>query len=84
MFMWVLAIWQPPMSLAIDRKMRAGGAILMFTAREGEINLDQNPAAMPADGHVVFIGRVRSPLEDQGRVPKEHGGGARDRTRRDN
>lgn len=50
--------------------------------REGEIALDFDPAAMPADGRVVFIGRVRSPWTSREECPKnmdaarQAGGGA--------
>lgn len=54
----------------------------MFEEREGEHPLAQDPAAMPGDGHVVFIGRIRSPWTTREDCPKnmraarEQGGGA--------
>jgi tRNA-Thr(GGU) m(6)t(6)A37 methyltransferase TsaA len=42
----------------------------MFTTREGEIELDIDPAAMPGDGHIVFIGRIRSPWKTRKDCPK--------------
>jgi len=42
----------------------------MDEIREGEIPLDIDPATMPADGHVVFIGRVRSPWLSRQTCPK--------------
>jgi DNA-binding MarR family transcriptional regulator len=37
----------------------------MSGRREGEVELEQDPAQVPGDGHVVFIGRVRSPWIDR-------------------
>jgi tRNA (adenine37-N6)-methyltransferase len=54
----------------------------MFEQREGEHPLADDPAAMPGDGHVVFIGRIRSPWATRDECPKnmraarELGGGA--------
>lgn len=42
----------------------------MFEAREGEQRLDQDPATMPADGGVVFIGRIASPWVTRESCPK--------------
>jgi tRNA-Thr(GGU) m(6)t(6)A37 methyltransferase TsaA len=42
----------------------------MFERREGEIPLDADPALMPADGHAVFIGRVRSSWKTRADCPK--------------
>lgn len=42
----------------------------MFEMRGGEVALGTDPSTMPADGHVVFIGRVRSPWTDRGACPK--------------
>ena len=42
----------------------------MFEAREGERLLESDPAAMPADGHVVFIGRIASPWTSRETCPK--------------
>ena len=50
--------------------------------RDGEKRLPRDPAAMPADAHLVFIGRVRSPWTTREDCPKnmaaarEKGGGA--------
>ncbi|MCO5065375.1 MAG: tRNA (N6-threonylcarbamoyladenosine(37)-N6)-methyltransferase TrmO [Rhizobiaceae bacterium] len=38
--------------------------------REGEISLDFDPAKLPGDGYVVFIGRIRSPWLDRETCPK--------------
>jgi len=38
--------------------------------REGEVELASDPAKLPADGHVVFIGRVRSPWTSREDCPK--------------
>lgn len=54
----------------------------MFEQREGEQALAEDPAAMPGDGHIVFIGRIRSPWTTREECPKnmgaarERGGGA--------
>lgn len=42
----------------------------MFETREGEGELPFDPAAMPADGSVVFIGRVNSPYTRRDDCPK--------------
>ena len=42
----------------------------MFETREGEIRLAEDPAGMAADGHVVFIGRLRSPWKTREDCPK--------------
>lgn len=42
----------------------------MTTAREGEIALEFDPADLTGDGHVVFLGRVRSPWTDRADCPK--------------
>lgn len=42
----------------------------MFEMRGGEKALDADPETMPGDGHVVFIGRIRSPWTDRGACPK--------------
>ena len=42
----------------------------MFEAREGEIRLADDPAALPPDGGVVFIGRIRSPWMKREDCPK--------------
>jgi tRNA-Thr(GGU) m(6)t(6)A37 methyltransferase TsaA len=42
----------------------------MFEPREGEIALAEDPAAMAADAHVVFIGRIRSPWKTREECPK--------------
>ena len=54
----------------------------MFEQREGEQPLAEDPGAMPGDGHIVFIGRIRSPWTTREECPKnmgaarEKGGGA--------
>jgi tRNA-Thr(GGU) m(6)t(6)A37 methyltransferase TsaA len=42
----------------------------MFEKRDGEISLATDPAALPPDGHVVFIGRIRSPWKSRADCPK--------------
>lgn len=50
--------------------------------RDGEIRMGQDPALLPGDAYVVFIGRVRSPWLERADCPKnmaaarEKGGGA--------
>ncbi|TPM38293.1 tRNA (N6-threonylcarbamoyladenosine(37)-N6)-methyltransferase TrmO [Mesorhizobium sp. B2-3-4] len=41
-----------------------------FEAREGERRLDQDPATMPPDGGIVFIGRIASPWITRESCPK--------------
>jgi tRNA-Thr(GGU) m(6)t(6)A37 methyltransferase TsaA len=43
---------------------------MMFERREGEEVLDNDPATIPADGHVVFIGRINSPWTSRETCPK--------------
>jgi tRNA-Thr(GGU) m(6)t(6)A37 methyltransferase TsaA len=38
--------------------------------REGEIIATQDPALMPGDAHIVFIGRIRSPWQQRSQCPK--------------
>lgn len=42
----------------------------MFEKREGERVLADDPATLPADGEVVFIGRIRSPWKHREDCPK--------------
>jgi tRNA-Thr(GGU) m(6)t(6)A37 methyltransferase TsaA len=42
----------------------------MVGQRDGEIALPEDPAGMAPDGHVVFIGRVRSPWRTREDCPK--------------
>jgi tRNA-Thr(GGU) m(6)t(6)A37 methyltransferase TsaA len=42
----------------------------MFEVREGEKLLGTDPANMPPDGHVVFIGRIASPWTSRETCPK--------------
>lgn len=42
----------------------------MFEARDGETALAQDPATMPPDAHLVFIGRIRSPWTARQDCPK--------------
>lgn len=44
-----------------------------YDKREGEVALPRDPAQMPADGHVVFIGRIRSPWTRREDCPKNMG-----------
>ena len=45
----------------------------MGELREGEIQLDFDPADSPPDGHFVFIGRIRSPWATLRDCPKNMG-----------
>lgn len=38
--------------------------------REGEVEMARDPAGLPPDGHVVFIGRVRSPWTSREDCPR--------------
>jgi tRNA-Thr(GGU) m(6)t(6)A37 methyltransferase TsaA len=42
----------------------------MFEKREGEERMDDDPAAMPGDGHIVFIGRIASAWTKREDCPK--------------
>ncbi|CCV07822.1 conserved hypothetical protein [Mesorhizobium metallidurans STM 2683] len=42
----------------------------MFETRGGEKLLETDPADMPPDGHVVFIGRIASPWQTRETCPK--------------
>ncbi|ESW87756.1 hypothetical protein X773_04230 [Mesorhizobium sp. LSJC285A00] len=42
----------------------------MFETRDGEKLLQTDPADMPADGHIVFIGRIASPWTTRESCPK--------------
>lgn len=46
------------------------GAKTMFETRSGEKLLETDPADMPADGRVVFIGRIASPWTTRETCPK--------------
>src|SRR5690606_37019444 len=48
--------------------MLEGAAVM--ARREGEIALEFDPADLAADGHVVFIGRVRSPWSEREQCPR--------------
>lgn len=41
-----------------------------FEPRAGEIRLSADPAAMPGDAHIVFIGKVHSPWKSRADCPK--------------
>lgn len=41
-----------------------------FEKREGEIAMEHDPAGLPGDGHVLFIGAVRSPWKTRPECPK--------------
>lgn len=43
---------------------------MSWQLREGETALAFDPADLPADGHVVFIGRIRSPWGSRDECPK--------------
>lgn len=42
----------------------------MFEARDGEIALTDDPAAIKPDAHLVFVGRIRSPWKTRADCPK--------------
>ncbi|WP_292160688.1 tRNA (N6-threonylcarbamoyladenosine(37)-N6)-methyltransferase TrmO [Mesorhizobium sp.] len=42
----------------------------MFETRDGEMLLETDPADMPPDGHVIFIGRIASPWTTRETCPK--------------
>jgi tRNA-Thr(GGU) m(6)t(6)A37 methyltransferase TsaA len=42
----------------------------MFELRDTEREMAFDPAATPGNGHIVFIGRVRSPWRERGDCPK--------------
>ncbi|RUZ59160.1 tRNA (N6-threonylcarbamoyladenosine(37)-N6)-methyltransferase TrmO, partial [Mesorhizobium sp. M7A.F.Ca.CA.002.06.1.1] len=42
----------------------------MFEAREGEQRLENDPALMPPDDGIVFIGRIASPWTTRETCPK--------------
>jgi len=42
----------------------------MFTTRDGEIVLEADPAGMPPDGHLVYLGRISSPWKTRQECPK--------------
>jgi tRNA-Thr(GGU) m(6)t(6)A37 methyltransferase TsaA len=42
----------------------------MTEKREGEVELATDPAGLPADGHVVFIGRIHSPWVSREECPR--------------
>ena len=55
----------------VDKKMPlALESEIMFAKREGEIPLADDPAAMPGDAHLVFIGRIRSAWTRREDCPK--------------
>ena len=54
----------------------------MFEKREGEQELGFDPAALAGDGHIVFIGRIRSPWTTREDCPKNMARRARAASRR--
>jgi tRNA-Thr(GGU) m(6)t(6)A37 methyltransferase TsaA len=46
------------------------GFVTMFEKRDGEKLLSDDPATLPADGGIVFIGRIRSPWTTRETCPK--------------
>ncbi|MER8464329.1 tRNA (N6-threonylcarbamoyladenosine(37)-N6)-methyltransferase TrmO [Mesorhizobium sp. M1396] len=46
------------------------GSREMFEEREGERRLENDPASMPTDGGIVFIGRIASPWITRESCPK--------------
>src|SRR5215217_2054240 len=53
-----------------DRLETCARAKAMFETRDGEKLLQTDPADMPADGHIVFIGRIASPWTSRQTCPK--------------
>jgi tRNA-Thr(GGU) m(6)t(6)A37 methyltransferase TsaA len=53
-----------------ENGFRMNEAKTMFETRSGEKLLDTDPATMPPDGHVVFIGRIASPWTTRETCPK--------------
>lgn len=53
-----------------DKKMARPYQEQIFGPREGEVPLAEDPAAMAGDGHVVFIGKIRSPWQAREECPK--------------
>jgi tRNA-Thr(GGU) m(6)t(6)A37 methyltransferase TsaA len=54
-----------------DRKMsQESSGTGSHGPREGEVALPFDPAALPADGALVFVGRVRSPWTSRADCPK--------------
>lgn len=58
------------MKMSLTDKKMARPHNQMFEAREGEIPLAVDPASMAGNGHVVFIGRIRSPWQAREDCPK--------------
>ena len=44
----------------------------MFEMRGGEVALAEDPASQAGDAQVVFIGTLRSALDEPRRLPEEH------------
>ena len=44
-----------------------------FAPREGEVRLPADPASLAGDGHIVFIGHIRSPWARREDCPKNMG-----------
>lgn len=53
-----------------DKKMARPYQEETFGPREGEVPLADDPAAMAGNGHVVFIGQIRSPWRAREECPK--------------
>lgn len=45
----------------------------MFAPREGEAQMPVDPASLPGDAQVLFIGKIRSPWKDRAECPKNMG-----------
>jgi len=58
----------------VAREQENGATILkareMSTIRDGEEALETDPATMPPDDHVIFIGRIQSPWTSRETCPK--------------
>lgn len=61
-----------PMSFT-DKKMTHAIEEPIFAPREGEVRLEADPAGLPGDSHVVFIGNVHSPWTNRQDCPKNMG-----------
>lgn len=53
-----------------DKKMARPYQKQTFGPREGEIPLAEDPASAAGDGHIVFIGKIRSPWRAREECPK--------------
>jgi tRNA (adenine37-N6)-methyltransferase len=61
---------KPVASIRTPGYAGTGGAGVLSSSREGEIPASSDPASMPADAHLVFIGRAETPWRDRADCPK--------------